>query len=134
MDDRIPKLSSGSSSRGASMGRISYGKPSGIVFLEPITDPCPAACGAYDYEGAYWGIGRTVWRGSGYDEDGDEFEFTFRGPHPDCADDEEVVAEAVESAEHLDFEGCSFEVIDCQSECAQNGGCEHCCGDDEEEE
>lgn len=50
---------------GAPIGRCSdQSDPDfrGTVVCEPILDPCPNACGAYDYEGAYWGVGDMVWR------------------------------------------------------------------------
>jgi len=124
--NEIPKLPNGSGRRGSQMGRHLVGQPHGKVFLEPITDECPTACGAYDYEGAYWGCGKTVWRGCGFDEDGDAFQFTFRSA--DADDPDQVIADAKETADEITgmVETCTFELITQQSECVQNGGCEHC--------
>ena len=129
----IPALTKGCNRRGAQMGRHRSGHPHGKVFLEPITDLCPAACGAYDYEGAYWGIGKMVWRGCGYDENGDEFQFTFRSEGED--DPNQVIEDAKVAADEITgmVETCTFEVITQQSECVQNGGCEHCLGTEEDE-
>ena len=115
------------------MGRHRHGHPHGTVYLEPITDECPSACGAYDYEGAYWGTGKTVWRGTGYDDEGDSFEFTFRSSSAD--NPEQVIADAKETADDITgmVETCVFQVIPQQSECSLNGGCEHCLNDEEEE-
>ena len=97
--NEIPKLLYGSSRRGAQMGRHLVGQPHGKVSLEPITDECPTACGAYDYQGAYWGCGKTVWRGCGFDEDGDPFQFTFRSESAD--DPDQVIADAKEATDEI---------------------------------
>lgn len=73
-----PALDNGSSRYGAQMGRP--GEPmdstfSGLVYVEPIGDPCPNACGAYDYAGAYWGVGTPVYRLAWFD--GDSWRFHF---------------------------------------------------------
>lgn len=132
LKDKVPALTRGCSSRGASMGRMRVGDPNACedkVYLEPILDQCPAACGAYDYEGAYWGCGEMVWRGTGYDAEGDAFEFTFRAPEYA----EEAVIEAAK--EHLsEPELLEFEIIQQRSDCVQNGGCEYCCGEDSDED
>lgn len=57
---RLPKLTSGISSRGAQFGRGSYqGHPAGTtvkakVWCEPLDD-------GYDRGGAYWGLGQPVY-------------------------------------------------------------------------
>jgi len=69
---------------GAPMGRANSGPVDpdfdGTVYVEPILDPCPNACGSYDYGGAYWGCGVMVYRGF-YFQDGLN-EFFFRADDP----------------------------------------------------
>lgn len=122
----LPKVSS---KYGSPMGRAGDNPDSdytGLVYLEPILDPCPNACGAYDYGGAYWGTGGNVWRCVASEEfDGAEshWETFFRGPSSLDSDDR-IEAAARESG----WDSARFEILEPLGGCKADDGepCDWC--------
>ena len=88
----------------------------GLVYLEPILDPCPHSCGAYDYGGAYWGTGGMVYRCHAREEDSEGNVSTWstywRGPHHyGFTDSDNVCAAAADPEKGCGWDGATFEVI-----------------------
>lgn len=126
---------------GAPMGRHGDNPDAdytGVVYLEPILDPCPHSDGCYDYGGAYWGSGGMVYRCHAADG-GDEWRTYWRGPsHYAFTDKETVCATAKKDS---GWDSATFEVIEPLAGCAADldGGepcvwCHECEAREEEEE
>lgn len=132
--EELQPLSQCGGKYGAPMGRAGGNGDSsyaGLVYLEPILDPCPNACGAYDYGGAYWGGGRMVWRAIPAEDDLEET--YFRGASSlDCR---ESIIDA--ARKESGFDGATFEVLaEPLGGCAADDGlpCDYCLEMETEEE
>lgn len=127
----LQPLSECSGKYGAPMGRhggTGDADYTGLVYLEPILDPCPNACGAYDYGGAYWGSGGMVWRA--IPAEGDLDSTFFRASGGASRIEEKARAES-------GFESARFEVLPaplggCNAE--EGDPCAYCLECDAEEE
>lgn len=131
----IEPISEVSGRYGAPMGR-SGDMPDpdyrGLVFLEPILDPCPNACGAYDYGGAYWGAGGMVWRAVAAEGDCVTY---FRGAS--SLDSEERIIESAK--ESGGWNSARFHIFPdplggCDGESEPCDYCLECMGEEESED